>query len=143
MSTKKELLEQIEAIDPKEAERLAKAKKVDIELWLELHDEEDETKGGMSKTLAKYRVNYQPSIAPSGRKSLNTGDKLATILAGMEPLAVIRLAEQVLGLEAGELLTKYEHLNRGQQRMNAGNRIRAAVKRGDITIEGVEDALKA
>jgi hypothetical protein len=114
---------------------------------LELHVNPAETPDeaeakSMSKTLEKYRVAYEPSISASGRKSLNNGDDLAHFLSGMDPLNVITLAEVALGLEHGTLLDKYRHLNRGQQRMNAGNRIRAAIKRGDITYKDVEKAAK-
>lgn len=103
--------------------------------------DEAETRN-MSKILRKYAVGYEPSISVSGRKSLNTGDDVAHMLSGAEPFMVVKIAERALGLEAGELWAKYEHLNRGQQRMNAGNRLRAAIKRGDITIEDVKKAVK-
>lgn len=87
----------------------------------------------MSSTLQHYRTEYEPTTAYSGRKSLSCGDEVAEFLAGMSPTEVLQVAEQVLGLEDGELQTRYENLNPGQQRMNGGNRIRAALKRGDIT----------
>ena len=91
----------------------------------------------MSKQLNKYRETYQDSVAYSGRKSKNTGDDLANLLSGMTPVEVCTIAEQVLGLEEGELLTRYEEMNPGQIRMNAGNRIRFAIKRGDVTEDEV------
>lgn len=97
----------------------------------------------MAQILRKYAQTYEPSISASGRKSLNSGDDVAHLLAGMEPVQTIQVAERVLGMEAGTLLARYEHLNRGQQRMNAGNRIRAAIKRGDITIDDLKKAMKA
>ena len=103
---------------------------------------EDKPIRKMSTTLNRYRVNYQPSLAAGGRKSLNNGDDLASLLSGLEPKGVATLAEIVLGLAKGELVAKYEHLNPGQQRMNSGNRIRAAIKRGDITIKDVQKANK-
>lgn len=105
---------------------------------------EDKTEvKSMSKTLLKYRQKYEPSICANGRKSLNNGDSLAHLLASLDPATVVALAERVLGLPKDELWAKYQHLNRGQQRMNAGNRIRGAVKRGDTTITKVKKALKA
>lgn len=109
----------------------------DVEL-----DEEDEgqhTK--MGKTLAKYRKNYKPMVAASGRKSLSNGDELASVLEYKDHDQVVALAEVVLGLRTGELMEKYQHLNNGSKRMNAGNRIRGALKRGDITIEDIKKAL--
>ena len=143
--TKNQMLETATAMGATEAEtkKLQRASKMDIELWIQLHadqpdtPDEAETKN-MSKTMQKYREGYEPSISASGRKSLNTGDAIAHLLAGLEPLAVMQAAEVVLGLEDGELVTKYEKLNRGQQRMNAGNRIRSAAKRGDITVADLE-----
>ena len=89
----------------------------------------------MSSTLQKYRVGYVPTTAYSGRASLNNGDPIAEHLAGMSPLEVMQEAERLLGLDNGELVARYENLNPGQQRMNAGNRIRAAIKRGDLTVD--------
>jgi len=107
-----------------------------------LKDDEKEVKS-MSGTLLKYRTKYEPSISAGDRKSLNNGDDVAHLLAGLEPKDVIATAERLLDMKAGELMTKYEHLNRGQQRMNAGNRIRGAVKRGEATIAQVKKAIKA
>lgn len=88
----------------------------------------------LSTTMRKYRSGYEPTVAYSGRVSLNKGDEVATILAGKSPADVLTMAEALLGLEAGELVARYAKLNPGQQRMNGGNRIRAAIKRGDATI---------
>ena len=138
MNTKNELLEQIREIDAEMAEVLvkSKAKKADIEAALaELLDDESEASREMSATLAKYRSRYTVSVAPSGRKSLNNGDEIAEILEGRDAKEVLVIAEQLLGLEAGELQVKYERLNVGQKRMNGGNRIRSAIKRGDVTVD--------
>ena len=93
----------------------------------------------MSETLQKYRGAYKASHSASGRASLNVGDLIAKLLEGQTPDRVVAIAERALGLKKGELWAKYEGLNPGQQRMNAGNRIRAAFKRGDLD----EKALKA
>ena len=90
---------------------------------------------GMSETLMRYRAGYETTIAYSGRKSLSNGDAIAQFLEMVAPDAVMTQAERILGLEAGFLTAKYEMLNPGQQRMNSGNRLRAALKRGDITPE--------
>jgi len=104
-------------------------------------EENEDGSGKMSKTLQKYSEGYEPSICASGRKSLNTGDKIARLLAGLEPLAVIQAAESVLGMKSGELSERYESLNPGQQRMNAGNLIRSAFKRGEISATAVKKAI--
>ena len=103
----------------------------------------DETEvESMSATMLKYRKKYEPSLSASGRKSLNSGDEIAHLLSGMEPRAVISAAERLLGLEVNTLWDKYASLNVGQQRMNAGNRIRGAVKRGEATVKDVKKAIK-
>ena len=92
-------------------------------------------KRNMSETLRQYRQGYEASTSYSGVKSLNNGDDVAHFLDGMSPAEVLAAAERILGFEDGELVTKYAHLNAGQQRMNGGNRIRAALKREDITTD--------
>ena len=97
----------------------------------------------MSATMLKYRTKYEPSLSAAGRKSLNNGDDIAHLLSSLDARDVVHLAEKALGLKANELWDKYAHLNRGQQRMNAGNRIRGAVKRGELTVAKVKKVLKA
>ena len=94
----------------------------------------------MKDQLNNYRNGYIEAVSASGNKSLHNGDDTATTLAGMEPQRVVELAERVLGMEAGELWNKYQNLNKGQQRMNAGNRIRNAIKRGDINHGDIDTA---
>jgi hypothetical protein len=106
------------------------------DLYLQPGDEKAATRS-MSATLNRYRATYEPSIACGGRKSLNNGDDLASLLAGLEPEQVIKLAELALDLEVGSLQTKYDSLNPGQKRMNAGNRLRAAIKRGDLELDAI------
>ena len=84
----------------------------------------------MSKTLAHYRQAYEDKT--------RCGDDLSHRLMGMSPEAVVEMAERLLGLNAGEWAEKYAGLNRGQKRMNAGNRIRAAIKAGKLAIEAVK-----
>ena len=94
----------------------------------------------MASTLNRYKPMYVQSVAASGAKSQNNGDDLAAFLSALTPEAVAILAEKVLGLEPGFLVAKYERLNPGQMRMNSGNRIRAAIKRGELTTEAVRKA---
>ena len=97
----------------------------------------------MAKTLAKYRAGYVPSLTADGRKSLNNGDELAELLEGLDHWQVAAVAELVLDLGIGFLAEKYARLNNGQIRMNSGNRIRAALKKGTIEIEAVAKAAKS
>ena len=96
-------------------------------------------------TLKKYRDkgNYSYSDGYAGL-SLNNGDHTATALRMFEPSRVLAIAEAVLpGIEKGELAKRYAKLNPGMQRMNAGNRIRAAIKKGTITKAALKRAMKA
>lgn len=164
---KADLLAAIAAQDPEAASGLAKATKPVLLAWLAakeeqavvplhveqdedeytgslLPDEEDETeeedeKRGMAATLRTYREKYVDTVTYANRLSKNNGDDVAKLLAGLDPLTVVRLAERVLSMTEGELVAKYALLNPGQKRMNAGNRIRAAHKRGDVSY----DSLKA
>ena len=137
MSTKAQLIEAICEIDPEFG--TAGLNKTDLQAAFDMLTEgEEEGERGMAKTMAKYREKYQPSVSPSGRKSLNNGDKIAAILEGRDADEVLGIAEQLLELEKGELVLRYENLNPGQRRMNGGNRIRSAIKRGDHTIEQLE-----
>lgn len=134
MSTKTQLLSEVAKLNEQAAVDLAGKTKVVIQAWLDA--EAAPVKRSMSGTLRKYRDmedHYKPSVAYSGRKSVNVGDDVATFLDGFTPAEVLGAAERILGLDTGELVGKYAHLNPGQQRMNGGNRIRAALKRGDIT----------
>lgn len=90
------------------------------------HEEETADSKKMAKQLNKYRATYQIGVAPSGRKSLNNGDKVAIALE-MQDLSDLYLA--VDRLFEIDLREKYAHLNKGAQRMNLGNRIRSAFKK--------------
>ena len=103
------------------------------------HSDEDEPQPrGMAKTLNRYRGNYEPHLTPQGKTSLSNGDWLAQQLAGLTPGEVLSVGGRVLGLDVRGL---YGHLNPGQQRMNAGNRLRAAIKKDSGMIARVEAAM--
>ncbi len=68
-----------------------------------------------------------------GNVSVHCGDRLAVFLRGKDLEAVYKLAEQHLP-GGNELRARYANLNTGQQRMNVGNRLRAALKDGLWTI---------
>lgn len=95
----------------------------------------------MSTVLSKYRAGYVIGVTPSGRKSRHTGDEVALSLEGNDAATVIKAAEILLGLERGTLVEKYEGMGPGHARMNAGNRIRGAFKRGEATIVEIDKAL--
>lgn len=97
-------------------------------------DGEDHDGNKMAGVLANYRAGYIPSIAASGKKSLSNGDAVAKALEGINAREVLLMTESLLGLPSGTLQAQYARLNPGQQRMNAGNRLRAALKKGVIAV---------
>ena len=103
--------------------------------------DEPKVKPTMAAQMRKHRDKYAPCVSYTNRLSLNNGDEVATLLQGSTPEAVMRAAEILCGFEEGELVAKYAHLNKGQQRMNAGNRIRGLVKKGKILPADLETAL--
>ena len=90
-------------------------------------------KRGLAATMAKYRPGYVDGKS--------CGDAIAQRLAGMSLEAVIAEAERISNLEPGALVTKYASLNLGQQRMCAGNRIRAASKKAQKAVDAEIAAL--
>ena len=104
---------------------------------------EDDAPKTMAKTLQHYRVGYAATTAYSGRKSLNNGDDLAVLLAGLDADTTIRIALAVLENPSEKLQAGYPSLNPGQRRMNSGNAIRAAVKRLEVTIAQVTEAFES
>jgi len=118
------------------------------------NDGEDDEEDGvdpkrMAEKLRKARARYEPTVAYTGRLSSNTGDELSVFLAGMSPREVCTMADWVCLEENGGLISdfhhwhKYEHLNPGSIRMNAGNKIRSRVKSGLITVAGLQGYLKS
>lgn len=108
-----------------------------------LYPVESEGARNMSSTLRKYRERYVPTVANSGKKSLHCGDSVAEALEYLALEDLYEIAGQILeGWTAETLRERYKHLNIGSQRMNIGNRIRAAYKRGDeAVVQWVEDNL--
>ena len=110
-----------------------------IEDWTDEDSEgldSEEQIATQSKQLAKYKARYHATTAASGARSLNNGDEVAQALAGLDEKAVMALADMWTPLPDGQKhAEKYERLNPGSQRMNAGNKLRGAVKRGYIEID--------
>lgn len=99
-------------------------------------EEEDEAK--MSGTLKKYRPTYIRTTSYNGNHSLDNGDDVAEQMRGMSPQEACALADKVFGEPEFFHWEKWQRLNPGSRRMNAGNRIRAAYKRGDFTLEELQ-----
>jgi len=100
-------------------------------------------KPSMTDQLKEARKRYTVSKSAKGTTSAHNGDDVATLLAGNTPEVVCSTAEKLAGLKAGELVKKYGHLNPGQMRMCAGNRIRALVNKEVVTVDDVAKTLAA
>lgn len=85
---------------------------------------EDEAEAGNEIVKRHYQLEY---IARSGNRDCD--DELAQHLRGVDLDQVYSMAEDILEINEEDLRAKYGHLNQGLQRMNLGNRIRAAVKK--------------
>lgn len=97
--------------------------------------EEAETAASkMAEALRKARVRYEKTRRPEGAASADCADLIAKELRDYEPLEVAALADRCFDLPKGTHAEKYAHLNNGQIRMNSGNKIRAAYKKGDDAI---------
>jgi hypothetical protein len=94
-------------------------------------DEEDD-----AVRLYPNMENYVKGLGstPSGRDTIDINDDVANQLRGMNfenAAKAVAKAVTALGEKTSyeELMTKYEHLNPGMQRMNLGNKLRGAMKR--------------
>jgi hypothetical protein len=100
-------------------------------------DEGGEDEGEDNPHAGKRRVgntwhdcrDYTKAISASGNKSLHCGDTLAQQLAAAPLEDVYKLAAETLGVTESSLKAKYRGLNNGMQRMNLGNRMRAAARK--------------
>jgi len=97
----------------------------------------------MSSTLTKYRAGYATSVTANGRKSKVCGDDVSWAFEAVLPTRAMAIAELLLSLETGFLAAKYDKLNEGQRKMNSVNRVRGAVKRGELTIAAIKKGIKA
>lgn len=108
-------------------------------------EEEEESEGDdstMAGTLNKYRPTYVKTVNWSGSASVDNGDEVAELLRGLNPDETCAIADHLFGEIPGTHFAKYQNLNRGQRRMNAGNRIRALIKRGEKTAADLQAAIR-
>ncbi|KKL59561.1 hypothetical protein LCGC14_2214110 [marine sediment metagenome] len=75
--------------------------------------------------LTKYKVSAKVRT-PSGRKAMDCDDTTAGNLRGKDLEEVYKIAAKATDVTVVSLKKKYANLNLGMQRMNLGNRIRAA-----------------
>jgi len=90
-----------------------------------------------------HRDKYVASRTSAGKTSLNSGDAVALMLAGLSLSEVYSVADVALDIKAKELTAMYEHLNDGMQRMTLGNRIRGAVAKALKNDEDIMPDLQA
>jgi hypothetical protein len=91
------------------------------------------TKNRHAKQPTKHAIEVVERKKATGDKDI--GDEIAVALRECKDLnAVYKLAARLLKVKEGELKDKYGHLNTGQQRMNLGNRLRGAQKKGLIKL---------
>ncbi len=105
-------------------------------------EDEDKDEKTLSETMSKYRKGYTKAKAYNGMATVNNGDDLASLLLPLDPQETVALAERVLDLADDELWDRYAHLNNGQKRMNAGNKLRFALKKETISLADVKKAIK-
>ena len=80
--------------------------------------------------LRQYAPNYNHDSekkTAGGHVSVDCADAIATKLRSKTLDEVYAFAAKALDETEKELRAKYKHLNAGMQRMNLGNRVRAAV----------------
>lgn len=107
---------------PKKVASKAKAKKTAKSHDSDLFDREK----------YQYEADKEHKTA-GGRPSVNNGDRLATALTGKTGADMKKILKEN-GLEWNP---EWDARNEGMQKMNASNRLRAAVKRGEkVKIDG-------
>lgn len=99
---------------------------------------EEDTKEEPLARISTYAKNYETVLASSGKKSKDSGDRVAVELRGLALSDVYAAVALALDVDTTSLIIKYKHLNDGQQRMCLGNRLRGLYKRQDAEIEAAE-----
>lgn len=82
------------------------------------------------QVLRKYAPQYHKDTekkTSGGHVSVDCNDELATKLRGKDLDSVYAFAAKTLKEPEADLRKRYKHLNVGMQRMNLGNRCRAAL----------------
>ena len=118
-----------EVTKAKAAEAKAAAKAQAAEVKVQRGEHGEMIGGTMSRTLRHYAVRYLPAKNASGCSTKINGDLLAIAWLALDVDAFCIYAAALLGMSP----RAYAHLNPGQQRMNFGNRLRAQIRKGNIT----------
>lgn len=82
--------------------------------------------------LTKYTKHDTKTT--SGRRCIDIADEVADLLRGEDLESVYKIGARKLSelgskVKVADLQAQYEHLNPGMQRMNIGNRLRAAIRK--------------
>lgn len=99
---------------------------------LDADEEDDSEEGDGKRRIGNTRhdcSHYAKTKSAKGNKTLDSGDGLAVELRGMELEDVYARAAKELNESVKSLHQRYDALNPGMQRMNLGNRMRAALKK--------------
>lgn len=91
----------------------------------------------MAQHISHYAGSYLKVKTTTGYSRI-CGDDLSELLRRYDLATILTVASGVCGQD---LATKYAHLNKGQQRMNAGNILRRAVKDQVLDIATIAKAL--
>jgi hypothetical protein len=122
-------------------EEMKKRQEAETEVETEVEEEEQEEETTyyhpMSRHFKRYVGGYQKAKNAKGTTTLTNGDAVALALLPLTPDQVEAVAVK-LGIAVGGL---YEHLNLGQKRMNYGNRIRHAIRKGETDLAGLNWAI--
>lgn len=116
---------------------------VEQEAKFESDEEELSDACKMAKALRDARTGYEKATTVLGKATMDSGDQLAIELRTMPLIGTMILSNMVVQPllhgtgKSYDAFKQYGHLNEGQRRMNSGNKIRGAIKRGETTIEEV------
>ena len=91
----------------------------------------------MAKKLKEARSGYLPCVTAAGKPSVHNADAVALVLEGCDRSTVLTRIGDLLDMD---LAAKYANLSSGAARMNASNRIRGAIRRGDLDISELKSA---
>lgn len=91
--------------------------------------------------LTKYTVHDSKTV--SGRKQVDVADETANKLREKSLDQVYAYTAKTLDEPEKELRAKYVKLNPGMQRMNLGNRLRAAFRAAEVVHAGMQRDKKA
>lgn len=107
------------------------------------NEDEDEGKPSMSSHFKKYRKGYTKSKSALGNNSAHNNDPVALSLVGLDWEIVCSIADELAPqLDGTPHSIRYANLNVGQRRMNAGNRLRGALKKNKISVEDINRTIQ-